>query len=307
MPFLVFCFASIWLFEWPNNPYRGSFNHRVDWWALRAAIIFTVVLIWTVFDATRLCNWLIRKLMVKETDWPEEVLKQAASELGVGLWLLNPKDNTFCGGVKSSLEQYADVTFLSERTAVVARRVYDAAIACLLLFLARSPFFDQYVMSWSMILIFAMALAVVFVCGACLRCSAREAKRKGRQKVSEALYHMRSLPGRGPTGDRVMPELGAPVLELSAFRTEGAALELVHATGRVQVVDRPARSVRRRSQREEAVRALKRIDRALDQIKTGAFSKLIDDPFLRALFLILAGFGALLSLEPIRILLQRGG
>ena len=73
------------------------------------------------------------------------------------------------------------------------------------------------------------------------------------------------------------------------------------------MVDQPAQFVRRGSEREEAVRALKRIDRALDQVKTGAFSKLIDDPFLHALFLILGGCGALLSLEPIRMLLQRGG
>jgi len=254
VPFVCFCLASTGLFGWPNNPYRGSLNFYVDRLVLWAAIILTVVLIWTVFDATRLCNWLIRELVDKETNWPKPVLERAATELGVNPQLLRSIDNSDCEPVKRSLEQYADLTFLSERTAVVGHRVYDAAIACLLLFLARSPVFDQYVMSWSMILIFAVAVAVVLTCGAHLRYSAREARRKGHEKVREALYSMRRVPGGGPIGT-----------------------------------------------------ALERIDRGLDQVRTGAFSKLIDDPFLHMLFLIVGGSGALLSLEPIRMLLQHGG
>jgi hypothetical protein len=250
----VFCLALIGLFGFPNNPYRGPLNGIVDVLVRWTAIIPTVLLLVTVFDATRVCNRLIKVLMAKETNWPEEVLKASASEIGVDLGLLIPKDEKVYKAVKESLEQYADMTFLSERTAVVGRRVYDAAIACLLMFLARSPFFDQYVMSWSMILIFAVAFAFVFACGARLRYSARKARRTGHEKVREALYSMRRVPGRGPT-----------------------------------------------------CAALKRIGRGLDQVGAGAFSNVTDDPFLHTLFLILGGFGALLSLEPIRMLLQHSG
>jgi MFS family permease len=316
--YFVFCLALTGLYGLPNNPYRGTLNCVVDEVVRWTAIILTVLLLASVFDATRLCSGLIKVLMDRKTDWPPEVPEQAASELGVDLRLLKPtgngvsgavdrKDDEVSEAVKCSLEQYADLTFLSEHTAVVGRRVYDAAIACLLMFLARSPFFDQYVMSWSMILIYAVALAVVFACGAYLRYTAREARRKGREKVRDALYRLRTVPGRGAAGSRVMPEGGAPIVELSAFRTEGAALELVDATRRAHVVDRAARAARRRSRREDAVHALERIDRGLDQVRTGAFSKLIDDPFLHTLVLILSGYGALLSLEPIRMLLQHVG
>src|SRR5208337_4394640 len=155
LPFFLFCFALIGLLGFPNNPYRGPLNGWVDWLFLWEAITLTVILIWTVFDATLLCNRLINVLVDKETNWPKPVLERAATELGVNPQLLRSIDNSDCEPVKRSLEQYADLTFLSERTAVVGRRVYDAAIASLLLFLARSPIFDQYVMSWSMILIFA--------------------------------------------------------------------------------------------------------------------------------------------------------
>ena len=174
----MFCCGTDLLFGPPNNPYRGSLNNTVNWVVLVTAIFLAVGLLLTVFDATRLCNRLMRVLMEWETDWSHQVIKEAADNLEVNPQLLHLEVNSGCEPVKISLEQYADLEFLSERTDVVRRRIYDAAIPILLMFLARSPFFDQYHMSWSMTLIFAVAFAVVFACGACLRRSARgEAKR----------------------------------------------------------------------------------------------------------------------------------
>jgi len=309
--YFVFCCALIGLFGLPNNPYRGPLNMVVNFVVLYMAISLTVGLLLTVFDATRLCNRLMRVLMENETDWSDQVLlKEAAANLGVDPQLLHFKvysdcEPVDCEPVKISLEQYADLKLVSERTEVVRRRVYDAAIPSLLMFLARSPFFDQYHMSWSMILIFAVAFAVVFACGYCLRRSAREARRKGQEKIAEALekvreslYDMRSACGRGSIGDGGMPDFEGPIVELSAFCMEGTATELVHATRWPHVVANPPQTDRRRrTVREEAVRALERIDQGLDQITTGAFSKLKDDPFLHTLIVIVGGYGALQSLE----------
>jgi hypothetical protein len=42
----------------------------------------------------------------------------------------------------------------------------------------------------------------------------------------------------------------------------------------------------------------------VDDLKTGAFSALADDPVARAAAMILGGIGALLSLQPIQQLLR---
>jgi hypothetical protein len=272
--YLIFCYAMIWLLGVPNNPYRGPLNRAVNLTVLLTAISLTVGLLLTVFDATLLCNQLMKVLMEKEADWSDQAITEAADDLGIKPKLLSFRVNWGAEPVRISLEQYVDLAFLSECTEVVRRRVYDAAIPILLMFLARSPFFDQYHMSWSMILIFAVALAVVLACGALLRRSASEARRQGHEKIAQALenvreshYQTRSDSGRRPSGDGGMP-----------------------------------------TPHEDAIRALERIDQGLDQITTGAFSKLKDDPFLHTLVVIVGGYGALQSLQRILpMLLSHGG
>ncbi len=49
---------------------------------------------------------------------------------------------------------------------------------------------------------------------------------------------------------------------------------------------------------------LEQIAKAIAKVRTRAFSPLGDDPVLHTLLMILGGFGALLSLEPIRQFLR---
>ena len=83
------------------------------------------------------------------------------------------------------------MVILANRTEIIGRLMYYSALAFLFLFLARSPFFDQYARSYFLILVYTTALLGVFCCSAWLRYSARWAKRDAVVKVREEVHDLR--------------------------------------------------------------------------------------------------------------------
>jgi hypothetical protein len=69
--------------------------------------------------------------------------------------------------------------------------IFYSGFAYMLLFLARSPFFDQYVISWTLVVSYSAALLAVVWCGAWLRLAARRAQRNARDRVRDDLLAVR--------------------------------------------------------------------------------------------------------------------
>jgi hypothetical protein len=197
LPFIV---GLLLLFGLPNEPYRGYVNRWTNIAVRVAAIILTVYFFWFVIDATCLCIRLIQVFIGKETRWPESVLERSAATLGVDPGRLQSGGPAATDPVKYSLEQYTDVSFLADHTVSIERLNYDVAFAYLLLFLARSPFFDQYAMSWFLISVYTVALLGVFCCGAGLRYAARQARRQAQEKIREQINCLRRVHSQSDVG-----------------------------------------------------------------------------------------------------------
>lgn len=165
---LVFVLA-IWLGT-PREPYRGRLNFWTNRTVLIVAVLTAVSLLWFVIDANRICIRMIHLFDDNLIDWPEQTRERVAVSSGVDRsFFLRCDLPDLKDAVERSLRRMASLFVMADRSAVVEPMMYSVALAFLLLFLARSPFFDQFVMSPILIVVFSVALLGVFCCGAWLR------------------------------------------------------------------------------------------------------------------------------------------
>ena len=191
--YVVLCwlFRAILELELPNHPYRGTLNKWTDRVILYIAALLAISLFWYVVDANRLCIRLIHLLADHNVVWPEKAWKTAAAISGLDFRSLKSEDSKLQDTLTRSLNRLTTMVILANRTEIIGRLMYYSALAFLLLFLARSPFFDQYAWSYFLFLIYTTALLGVFCCSAWLRYSAKWAKRDAVVKVREEVIDLR--------------------------------------------------------------------------------------------------------------------
>ena len=183
----VFLRTLLLILEPPNSPYRGDINKWTSLGVQLVAGILAVGLLWFVIDAHRLFIRVVHLFDVRPTDWPEKGQKNVAASSGLEVQSFAHWEQALETKLTASLNWLTGVTILAERSAAIGPMVYSAAFAYLLLFLARSPFFDQFVMSSLLIITFSGALLGVFCCGAWLRYAVRRAKRIALARVREQM------------------------------------------------------------------------------------------------------------------------
>jgi len=189
--YVLFSVGLLLLLPPPNDPHRGWLNRLTSSIVLVAAVLLSVALLWFVINATRLCIKLGEVILKEDSDWPVQTLKETAADLGIDPGLVLSPGSTINLALERSLKQLVDVQFLARRTTVLEGLIYEAAFAYFLLFLSRNPFFDQYVMSWFLILIFTVALLGVLGSATWLRFAARKARQVAQEKVRERLKQLR--------------------------------------------------------------------------------------------------------------------
>jgi hypothetical protein len=187
----VFCALLLLILEPPNSPYRGQLNKWTSLGVQLVAGVLAVGLFWFVIDAHRLFIRVVHLFDVRPTDWPEKGQKYVAAISGLEMQSFAHWEPGLVTKLTTSLNWLTGVTILADRSAAIGPMVYSAAFAYLLLFLARSPFFDQFVMSSLLITTFSGALFGVFCCGAWLRYAVRRAQRIALAKVREQIEELR--------------------------------------------------------------------------------------------------------------------
>ena len=213
--YVLFCVGLLRLFPilfpTPNQPHRGALNILASEIVLVAAVLLSVALLWYVIHATRLTIKLGEVIVKEGPDWPVQTLKETAADLAIDPGLVLSSGSTINLALERSLKQLVNVQFLARRTTVLEGLIYEAAFAYLLLFLSRSPFFDQYVMSPSLILTFAVALLGVLGSATWLRFAARKARQMAQENVRDRLKELRL--DYSMAYDREPPRAAAEALE----------------------------------------------------------------------------------------------
>jgi hypothetical protein len=209
--YVLFCVGLLRLFPAPNQPHRGALNILASEIVLVAAGLLSVALLWYVIHATRLTIKLGEVIVKEGPDWPVQTLKETAADLAIDPGLVLSSGSTINLALERSLKQLVNVQFLARRTTVLEGLIYEAAFAYLLLFLSRNPFFDQYVMSRSLILTFTVALLGVLGSATWLRFAARKARQMAQENVRDRLKELRL--DYSMAYDREPPRAAAEALE----------------------------------------------------------------------------------------------
>lgn len=150
-------------------PCRGS-SCVLDRVVLGASVIAMLVLLFLVVDAARLSMFWIEKLRKAEEDLDDTTKQFWADRLGV--------DTTHVG-------HWLKVQLIGERTNAVERLVYFPVLIYLIMLVARSPFFDNWVFPQALSVVVALNLAIAFGSVIALNSRARQARNDIVERLEE--------------------------------------------------------------------------------------------------------------------------
>jgi len=153
----------------PAVPYRGTASLMVDRVALILCVGLFIVLVFCVVDATRQVVWLIRRLPVKDTDWPQATKKREPEAFRMS---------------QKGLNEWINIHMIVDLTETVNRFVYYPVIILLLLGVSRLRYFDDWHLPVGLLLVMLLGLALSLYCAITLR----RASEQSRQKTLDALW-----------------------------------------------------------------------------------------------------------------------
>jgi len=176
----------------PKTPYRGSVSRDVDVVLLLASVVPMIGLIFLVVDATRLSIKFVRSLKTPETIWPDELVDElreknaetSSAETGQDG---KPIEDTSDRVSDKALSEWLDIKFIASHTQAVGRLIYYPFIVLLIMFLARSPYFDRWGFPISLIAIFLLNSTLAVCCGCMLRREAENTRRLALGRLQEYL------------------------------------------------------------------------------------------------------------------------
>jgi len=154
----------------PAVPFRGPVSLYVDLTAiLLLCVPLFIVLVFWVVDATRQSVWLIRRLLVEKTDWP-----QSTKDREPEVFRMSP----------TGLNEWITIRMIVDLTERVNRFVYYPVIVILLLGVSRLRYFDNWHLPAGLLLVMLLGLALSLYCAITLRRSSEQS----RQKALDALW-----------------------------------------------------------------------------------------------------------------------
>jgi hypothetical protein len=198
--FAVFCFALLEtkLFggESPEVPARGIGDRTLFYWTTVMAVVAAIILMVLVSDATILTWRFIRILRNKRTIYPQETIRRFAAELGPELAdraarpiAARVRDRTTANRQRrnSILDPWIDARLLADHTDAIARLIFFPLILLGLLFLARSPLFDNWSSANVVIVVLVSYLLWTIAMATMLNISAEMARRTALEAMRNDL------------------------------------------------------------------------------------------------------------------------
>ena len=157
----LFSWGILLLFPFVDTatPARGETAFQADQWVLIPAVIGMMTLTFYVVDAIRLNSNFIRVVTGGVTEWEPDV--------AIGRGRIPPL-------TEADLSRYYDISFVAQRSEVVAPLIWYPLIVLATMFVARSSYFDNWTWPPSLIFIFALNATWAFGSAAFLRRAAEQ-------------------------------------------------------------------------------------------------------------------------------------
>ncbi|WP_247422879.1 hypothetical protein [Ralstonia pseudosolanacearum] len=239
----------------PITPGRGPLSLALDHVTVLASYFVTWLVLFATVGRVAVTTLFLRRLFgngaeAKLSNWDAETLRR------------------FCGASSKAFSTYVDLMLSARLTELVSDIVLYPFILSVLLLVAYSRLFDNWVTPWGLMAVVAFGLAMVSIGALALRSSAERIRRYTIERLTNAQLGAR---------DRV---LGAPARRLVRrnIMKDGMASE----PGQ----NKPCDPDKLKLMREVAT-----------NLRQGAFAPLSEQPIVRALILPFGGAGALSILE----------
>lgn len=182
------------LLGFPNTPYRGKVSLCVNYILLILSVLLMMVLIFLVVDATRLSLKFIRGLKGPTTNWPDERTdpfkpnaEDQDEDSDSGSAQLPEDSGTKSNKTLEGLDEWLDIKFIAAHTEAVGKLIYYPFIILLIMFVARTPYFDNWDFPISLIIIFLLNSTYALVCAMRLRREAEKTRELAIKRLKKEL------------------------------------------------------------------------------------------------------------------------
>lgn len=184
---------ALWLiFGPPKTPYRGNVSLIVNFVLLLSSGFSMIILIFFVVDATKLSLKLVRSLKTPITIWPNKLLdsfkeknsKKSVAETDQGAKL---SEDSLGHIRKRALAEWLDIKFIASHTEAVGKLIYYPFIVLLIMFVARSRYFDVWDLPILLIIIYLLNSTFALCCGCMLRREAEKTRNIALGRLGEYL------------------------------------------------------------------------------------------------------------------------
>lgn len=160
--YLAFTVAVALIFGPPISPVRSLVANHIDREMIGFSTLAMAVLAFFVLDTNRLCARMIEQFKSTNTSWPRTAIERVKLERGLE---------------EAEANEWLEVQFIAERTAVVGRFVVLPFVAFFFLLIARNSYFDLWLWPFSLMLVFCVLSICIIASGLILRRAAEASRR----------------------------------------------------------------------------------------------------------------------------------
>jgi hypothetical protein len=197
---LIYLFALVPLFGVPIIPARSQFAWSAHWYLAYASSLLMLFLALFVFDATLLCLLFVNKLRSVQTGWPTTTMKLFEDRLGLETDLLH---------------DWIDLELVAKRTHCIGSLIYYPFSLIALLMVSRSTVFAHYAPSLPHLIVQGISLSIVFGCAVMLCWSAKAARDKAMQNLTEGIIRAKGHRTQGSNHAKQLETLLSRIAQLN--------------------------------------------------------------------------------------------
>ena len=198
--FVVSADLLILSFTPPYTPYRGLVSLGANVASLTGSVMFLILLLFFVVDATRLCTRFIENLVSGPSSWPAVTMDAFATRRGMH-W--------------EDLREWLDLKLIVKRTDTIGRLIFYPFAALFLMIMSRLRYFDDWHTPITLATIIAMCVAWAVFCAVHLTVTARKAKEKVLLNLRENRLR---VSGDTPEEKKRRRQIGETIDEINLIR-----------------------------------------------------------------------------------------
>jgi len=186
--FMLGFLVLIPMFGEPYVPTRSALAQRLYVLASTGDVVFTLFLIFFVFDATLFCLLFVNQLHRGLTQWSPGTREKFEERLGLKHQLV---------------AEWIDLDFVAKRTKCISNLIYYPFVVIALLIVSRSNVFANYSLSPAILISQLISLLIAFCCAILLRQTAEAAREMAKWKLMAGIVKAKGLEDGGRTAGQL--------------------------------------------------------------------------------------------------------